>query len=224
MQFGAAMHRVLHEHFRSLSVGRRYSEPELIEIFRNELTSARLVDPVQHELYEKQGIEQLRRFLKRTDLPTDSSVIGTEQRFSITVEGTEVVGRIDRIDRIGGPDSRQVAIVDYKTGSPRSEDDAAKGLQLSVYALAAARQWGFEPARLAFHNLEDDTIVSAEPESGRLKEAEVKIARAAAGIAAGEFEPKPSPFTCKRCQYQAICPATEETLYVIRSAAKASLN
>jgi hypothetical protein len=80
-----------------------------------------------------------------------------------------------------------------------------------------------EPVRLSFHNLEDDTIVSAEPDPGRLQDAESKITRAAAGIAAGDFEPIPSPFNCKRCEYQVICPATEETLYEIRSAAKTTV-
>jgi ATP-dependent exoDNAse (exonuclease V) beta subunit len=224
MQFGAAIHRVIHEYFRALAAGRAYQEADLIEIFRAELSAARLADPLQQELYENQGVQQLRRFLQRSDLPTAAEVVGAEQRFSITVGDVEVIGRVDRIDRVGNRTATQVAIVDYKTGGPRSEEDAEKSLQLSVYALAAIHQWGFQPVRLAYHNLEDDTVVSTEFDTGRLRDAESKIEKAAAGIAAGVFEPKPSPFVCKRCEYRSLCPATEEKLYLIRTATSAAIH
>jgi RecB family exonuclease len=102
MQFGAVMHRVIHEHFRAISAGRTYSESDLVGIFRSELKESRLADPIQHDLYEQQGIDQLRRFLRRSDLPPAGAVVGTEQRFSVKIKDVEVIGRIDRIDRVDG--------------------------------------------------------------------------------------------------------------------------
>jgi putative RecB family exonuclease len=54
----------------------------------------------------------------------------------------KLAGRVDRMDRTG-PDT--VAIVDYKTGKPKSQEDADKSLQLSLYALAARKRWENAP-------------------------------------------------------------------------------
>ena len=67
-----------------------------------------------------------------------------------------MAGRIDRIDR--RPDG-SVAIVDYKTGKARDQEDADESLQLSLYAIAAAEKWGYKVGALIFHNLEENVPV-----------------------------------------------------------------
>jgi len=71
-------------------------------------------------------------------------------------ERTTVAGRIDRIDASadGG-----VAIVDYKTGKARPQEEANESLQLSIYAIAAREKWGYRVSSLAFHNLEENVPV-----------------------------------------------------------------
>jgi putative RecB family exonuclease len=132
-----------------------------------------------------------------------------------------VTGRIDRIDRLNP--AGVVMIVDYKTGAPKSEEDAEESLQLSLYAIAARQQWGHTPVRLAFHNLEDDSIVSTAPDLGQEKKTRTAVASVAKGIAEKKFEPKPS-FSCRFCEYQTICPATEEEIYNLPTKAAAGKN
>ena len=43
--------------------------------------------------------------------------------------------------------------MDYKTGKPKTQEDADDSLQLSIYALAA-RHMGFTASSLVFINLE----------------------------------------------------------------------
>ena len=58
----------------------------------------------------------------------------TERRFKVEIGGAKVKGRFDRVDRLA---NGEVAIVDFKTGKAKTQEDADDSLQLSVYALAA---------------------------------------------------------------------------------------
>jgi putative RecB family exonuclease len=221
LQFGATMHRVLHEYHRARAAGNAPAADQVIAMFKRELAASRMADPVQHELYERQGIVQLERFLARTDHPAPEAVLANEQSFLVQIDGVDVTGRIDRIDRLNP--AGVVMIVDYKTGAPKSEEDAEESLQLSLYAIAARQQWGHTPVRLAFHNLEDDSIVSTAPDLGQEKKTRTAVASVAKGIAEKKFEPKPS-FSCRFCEYQTICPATEEEIYNLPTKAAAGKN
>ena len=96
---------------------------------------AGIADRYQYDLYLRQGngaVEAVLRGCPRSGCrPT---VMETEHRFELQVGSTKLTGRVDRIDRTG-PDT--VAIVDYKTGKPKSQEDADESLQLSLYAMAA---------------------------------------------------------------------------------------
>src|SRR5713226_1249339 len=134
MQYGAAMHRVLRSYYDAVRFQRLIADDDLIELFRSDLAGAAIQDRYQHELYEKQGVAQLRGFLAQARQTPQPEVLNTEQSFTIRAGEATVNGRIDRMDRL--PDER-VVIVDYKTGKPRSQEDADDSLQLSIYALAA---------------------------------------------------------------------------------------
>ncbi len=102
-----------------------------------------------------------------------------------------------------------VELIDYKTGRPRSEKDASKSLQLSVYALAAKRELGMEPVKLSFYNLTNNEPVSTIRTTKNLERAEDQIHEVAEKIRELKFDPKPG-FGCKYCDFMAICPAHEE--------------
>jgi len=133
----------------------------------------------------------------------------------VQVGPTNLVGCIDRIDR--GPNGK-VVITDYKTGRPRSQEDADESLQLTVYALAARETWGYDAERLAFHNLESNTVIATSRNDAQLEGAKLKIGEIASNIAAGKFEPKPG-FHCGFCAYRVLCPKTEKRVPEIRAAA-----
>jgi DNA helicase-2/ATP-dependent DNA helicase PcrA len=218
MQYGAAIHRVLRTYYDSVRFGRTIKDEEVIQLFRADLAEAAVQDRYQRELYEKQGVEQLRGFLARARQTPRPEVLHTEQWFSISVGGATVNGRVDRMDQIS---PGRVAIVDYKTGKPRSQDDADQSLQLSIYALAARETWGLKADRLMFYNLEDNSCVSSPRSDPQLEEARAKVEEIAAGIAAGKFPAKPG-FHCAMCSYRNLCPATEKNLYIPPMAKKAA--
>jgi DNA helicase-2/ATP-dependent DNA helicase PcrA len=166
-----------------------------------------VADRYQYELYLRQGIEQLRQFFEaaRASAP---EVIETEGRFELQVGSAKLAGRVDRMDRTG-PDT--VAIVDYKTGKPKSQEDADKSLQLSLYALAARERWGKHADRLIFHNLENNTAISTTRTDSELEAAKLRVQEVAEGIARGEFPPNPK-YHCVFCPYRNLCPATEKAV------------
>ncbi len=208
MQYGAAMHRVLRSYFDAVRFQRRITDETLIDLFRAHLAEAAIQDRYQHELYERQGVEQLRDFLALSRQTPPPEVLHTEEWFSIRIGEATVVGRVDLVDRIH---DERVAIVDYKTGKPRSQEDADDSLQLSIYALAARETWGYKTERLTFYNLEDNSSVSATRSELQLQEAKLKVAEVAEKIAAGEFPAKPG-YHCSLCPYRNLCPATEKHL------------
>lgn len=214
LQYGAAMHRVLHDYYQAVLAKRPPDEGLLIELFRQEMRQSRMEDPLQFELYEKQGVNQLKAFLTGSArLPVQ--VVATEQDFEFSLEGVTLRGRIDRVDQLADGGLR---ILDYKTGAPKDEKAAEESLQLAIYALAAQQKWGKLPDRVAFHSLDNDTVVEVKPEAKQLKAARDAVKKAAEGIAAGKFDPKPG-FHCKWCAYAILCPATVEKVYTIQAVA-----
>jgi DNA helicase-2/ATP-dependent DNA helicase PcrA len=211
MQYGAAMHQVLRTYYDAVRLGRPLEENALIQLFRDDLSTAGIEDRYQYELYEKQGIDQLREFLRQSALRPTPEVLHTEERFEIQVAGAMVVGRIDRID--GSPAGR-VIVTDYKTGKPKSQEDADKSLQLSIYALAAHAKWGYDLDSLILYNLEENAAVVTCRTAAQLEEAKCKIEEVARNIAAGDFRPR-TGFHCNFCPYRNLCPATEKRLHTM---------
>jgi putative RecB family exonuclease len=159
-------------------------------------------------LYQERGEEQLRTLIgaeprERVD------VIDAEVSFEFPLGGRKIRGRIDRLDRI---EDTKVRVIDYKTGAPKTQEYADRSLQLSIYSMGASRL-GFDPRELVFLNLQGNESVVTRRTPLTLERAQEKILEAAAGMAAGEFDPKPG-MHCRWCDYRNLCPATEQRVYV----------
>ena len=216
LHYGAAMHRALYTFFEAQRMGREITDEQLLENFRADLAGAGIADRYQYEIYLRQGREQLTQFLADARTGVLPKVLETEKKFDVTVAGTRIVGRMDRID---GLDGNGVAIVDYKTGRPKTQEDADDSLQLSLYALAAKQAWGMRVDRLILHNLEDNSeIVTTRSETEMLKVEEC-VRKVGEGIAEGRFPAKPG-FQCGFCPYRYLCPATEK---LVQPAAKKAI-
>jgi DNA helicase-2/ATP-dependent DNA helicase PcrA len=213
MQFGNVMHSVLKFYFDEVRSGQRLDTEAVLERFHELMSRMPFEDPLQQQLYLKQGEVQLQTFLNTCRQEPPILVLNTERAFHVEIGGIEVIGRIDRLDALDGVN--RVAITDYKTGRPREQRDADESLQLSIYAIAAERAWQLKPERLAFHNLEDNSRIETSRSADALRADEEEIRAVAADIAAGKFEATPG-FHCRSCAYYSLCPQTEQRLYTIQ--------
>jgi DNA helicase-2/ATP-dependent DNA helicase PcrA len=207
LQFGSAMHLALKAYFDGVRAGQPPDEEAVIACFQDEFGKAKIEETAQRDLYEKDGCEQLQRFL-RSDLARPmGEVLNNERSFRAAIGGAKVKGRMDRLERIDGD---RVSIVDYKTGKPKTQDDADESLQLSIYALAA-KTMGFNADSLLIVNLANCTAIEARRSQKELAEAEARVAKAVANIAAGNFEPNRNRH-CRFCSYHSLCPAQENLM------------
>ncbi len=215
LTFGNIMHACVRHYFTV----RRKGVPEFAEVekfYQSSWKSAGFEDSFQEETYKQAGLQQLRKFVEDQNArAVPAAAIRMEQHFSFELEDTVLEGRIDQINPLpvvpgGSATSRQpVELVDYKTGKPRSQKDADKSLQLSVYALAAKFQLGLEPQRLTFYNLTSNQPVSSVRTTTDLEEVRSTVREVAEEIRKMNFPATPG-FICKFCDFAAICPAHEE--------------
>ncbi|HEY7354775.1 MAG TPA: ATP-dependent DNA helicase [Terriglobales bacterium] len=219
VQYGASIHRVLLTYFNSVRWHRTLPADELLELFRADLANESISDPYQHELYQQQGVAQLQQFMAGAE-KSRPEVLHTEEQFNIKIGATTLVGRIDRIDRSADDG---VVITDYKTGKPKSQEDADESLQLSLYALAAREKWGYTAERLVFHNLDGNSAIATRRSEMELLEARQKVEEVAAKIAQRKFDPKPG-FHCSWCSYRFLCPKTEKRVPELISIAASAQN
>jgi putative RecB family exonuclease len=208
LQYGNAIHTVLKNYYDPGPHAPELDAESLVQAFKGELSKTVIEDPVQRRMYEEQGAAQLRAVVQRQ--PRSSvEVLAAEHRVSFKLGQLEIVGRIDRMDRLDGD---AVRVVDYKTGSPKDKRFADESLQLSIYAMGVSRM-GYNPRELVIVNVQDGSEIVSSRTPKQLETAQRKIEEAAEGIARGNFEPDAGPH-CVWCEFRKLCPATEQRVHL----------
>ena len=201
LSFGDSLHRALYRfHDRPVPVAPALEE--LHELLDLEWVADGYRDPSEERTYLDHARSVLADY-HRENAPSFRIPAALEFRFSIEIEGVQINGVIDRMDRLPGGGYE---IIDYKTSRrlpPKQQVD--QDLQLSVYYLAAKEIWGIEPERLTLYYLlprQRMTTFRTEADADDLRK---RIATVAERIGAGKFDPKPNPL-CDWCDFQARCP------------------
>jgi RecB family exonuclease len=126
--------------------------------------------------------------------------LADEQAFTMKFGDVVLKGRIDRIDRF----EDGIEIIDYKTGSPKTELSKEDKEQLFLYQLAARDVLDLVPKKLTYHYLTDNSRVSFLGTDDQLLDLQESIVERVQTIRSSVFDPSPG-FHCRFCDFSDIC-------------------
>ncbi len=216
-RFGIAVHQVL-ERFHS-DGGETLQT--LLELLDSSWRKAGFRDSdYERGLYEK-ACTALTLYHARLQ-GQESQPVWFERSFSFRLGPHHLRGRVDRVDRLapplgvgeaapGGVDGAVVQheLIDYKTSRPKSAEQLADDVQLSLYALAAREDWGLESSQQAYYYVLDDLKVPVPRSEQHAASVTALVMEVGEGILGQQFEPTPSHAACSICDYRIVCPAAE---------------
>lgn len=205
--YGTAIHAGVAEYNRRKAAGRPVEPDDLIRAFEGAWSSEGFLTLEHEELRLDEGRRTLQRFFAdeeaRGKVPTF-----VEKEFSFMLGTTRVVGRWDRVDET----PEEAVIIDFKSSQVReqtkADKQAAKSLQLSIYAMAYRSAFGRLSDAVEFHFLESGLVGRAVKTDEELAAVEEQIDEAARGIRARRYEATPTFQACRFCAYNEVCPYT----------------
>ncbi len=222
-EFGTA----IHEAFETFTIARREARAaglsgpgfEALQTgFAKAFEPTAFPDIQAAEHYRVRSEPALRRFYER-ELVSPSEALLFETHFLLELapgdggEPIRVTGLIDRIDRL--PDG-SIEVIDYKTGSSKSQRDVDEDEQLSMYALAlregavpdpATREPLPTPSRLTLYFAESDLALSTARTDEQLDAFRAHIVEVAGRIRSGDFAANLDYRRCSWCDWRRLCPS-----------------
>ncbi len=204
-RFGILVHQVL-ERFHGGPNGSPGSLSELLGLLDERWRRGGFGDSEEERQLRGKAAAALTRYHERFQ-SEESEPVWFERQFTFKLGPHLLRGRVDRVDRLPGG---EYELIDYKTGRPRSSDQLAEDVQLSLYAVGAREAWQLESSRQAYYYLLDDQKVEVTADYGDRSEWIRDVAlEVADGILSQGFEPTPSVAACSICDYRLVCPAAE---------------
>jgi superfamily I DNA/RNA helicase/RecB family exonuclease len=223
--FGSLVHALAHDVGRGASAGDLDHLLGLLDSVWNQLA---FDAPWRSDLERVHAAQALTRFLSWHESDRGREVLGTEQRFDVTVQ---VAGRDVRLrgsmDRVEVDADGRVHVVDLKTGKwAPTAGEIAVHPQLGVYQLAVregavpdrAEPGGAELVQLKAGNRDGSPKVQQqpppEPDDAGMTWVDGMLRGAVARMVGESFPPTPGK-ACQYCQFHAVCPARDEGRQVL---------
>jgi DNA helicase-2/ATP-dependent DNA helicase PcrA len=203
--FGRILHSTIHFYLKSLIMGKKISEKDLLKEYKNRWVNEGFLSREHEEMRKAAGEKALCMFYARHKR---EGVIPQflEKNFKWHMGKLGFSGRWDRVDYEDG----EAVIIDFKATEVKDQKTADKkakdSLQMDVYVLSFQKT-GDRPvreARLFF--LESDIIGRAQKGEKEMENALNKIRTAESGIRSENYEAKPDWHHCSYCEFRTICP------------------
>jgi RecB family exonuclease len=195
---GVILHEVLRRAGEVRREGGSISGARLRAIHGDVWKATSFPDPRRVPAFMRNGAAELEAYRLRGGFEPVPAYL--EEAFDVAVDGWNLRGVIDRIDR----SERGWRIIDYKSGRPIAR--RRRDLQVALYALGATEALKLDPLELEVVYLASGESIRIERVAGLVHEAEVEGSEVADGIRAGRFEARPERRRCRLCPYRLACP------------------
>lgn len=201
--FGTSIHNTLLKFYREYKRKKDVDLKRLLEIFEKEWIPIGYSSLAHEERMKKTGKELLSDFYKNFHRE-DLNIVDLERAFKIKIGNFTIVGKIDRVDKIG----ETLEIIDYKTGKKPDDKTLKKSLQLTIYALAATDPYLYNKSpdeiTLTFYYLNDLEKISFKKTKEELEETKDKIIEIIKEIESSDFKANVGPW-CDFCPFKIMC-------------------
>lgn len=139
--------------------------------------------------------------------PNQVASEGVELRLGVTVEGTPLLGILDRLDREA---DGSLTIVDYKTGRlPNRNYDSQTFANAELYAALCAAKLGEQPTKIRLLYVAQGEVIERSVTDVVVRARSQAAAHAWGRINRyyddGEFPATPSVNTCRFCSFKTVC-------------------
>jgi len=199
LSFGISIHDTLRD-FHSKLLFKEVSLDELLKMYQQNWHPLGYENEEHRNLRFESGKGLLKKYYERHK-DDKTKPLEIEKAFNITLGGVRFYGRIDRID----PDNDGVEIIDYKTGTTKTQKDVDKDNQVAYYAIGAREALGMEAKKLTYYYLESGERISTTRTEEQLEKTKKEAEGLIEDIKSGEFGAKPG-MHCSWCDFKDICP------------------
>ena len=210
LRFGSLVHEVLEDFYKAL-IARKHvgtlPKKEALEIFSTKWASSGMNDP---KLFGD-GRAIVRNYIASNPDFDHENILAVEKKFRIALGDFEILGFIDRIDRV---DDSTIRVIDYKTNRLIFfRDEVESDLQLSVYQMAVRELFpDFENVELEFHMLRHDARLKTSRTDEQLEDARAFIEMVGRQIESATQWPDNLGPNCVYCDVASECPAYHRAL------------
>ena len=201
--FGRLLHHIVAELARGAAAGRLPSEAD-VEALVDRHFYLPFAGAIPASRLREAAIRRARSYVRGHGGELGRT-LRAEARFEVPLAGARIRGRVDLLLRAEGESGRKVELVDFKTSANRPPSDVHVN-QLRLYA-AALKRMGYEPVRLAIHDLDADDGSRLEvPDDGRARDAFVERLQSwVDGIRRQSYPAVSSVALCRSCDFRTIC-------------------
>ncbi len=199
LSFGTTIHDTLRDFHQKKLFG-DVSYDEMLNMYEKNWHPLGYLDEKHRQHRFEDGKELLKEYYERhkNDKKQPEAL---EKSFNLKVGGIKFFGRIDRIDKLEGG----VEIIDYKTGTTKTQKEVDEDDQVAFYAIAAKEALGMVPEKLTYYFLESGERISTFRTDEQLKEKKEEVVGIIEKIKKGNFEAR-SGMHCNWCDFREFCP------------------
>jgi len=210
LRFGTLLHTVLERLYRWVieeEYAGRLDEEHALALYREEWARSGLSGFAMFQ----EGLDILKAYLREYAMVDHRDILAVEQEFRLPIAGFEVLGYIDRVDRV---DDETVEILDYKTNRLIfTREEVENDLQLTVYHMAARQLWPWaKRVRLCFYLLRHGMRMETTRSKEQLEAArEYIVSLAQQTESASEYPPRLNT-NCQYCDHRLHCPVYKDAV------------